>query len=320
MKDFFELREEFAQINEANMSGGIKAELNKLQQWWNENHVSMGLYDPKDKAKKKSQLFPILYPPFDVIRSGGILVLGYNPGGAGGRVDEFIAAVEKSKKEHNGIPPVYDKQKGGWYHVYAYDDIKGGVTTGKKGQYSKRYTKKGPKGEEKLSKFNTKHWHGKGNRPASLSELGAFQFNASLNTMFDDLGLSSYRKKMMHSNWIPFNSVNDSFKSKGAVERVSTPWVEALIKTSKPKLIVCPTKIFKLFQKHMGMKVDKKSLQIRKESNSHLFYASGVLPNGVNVVSFSHWSSSQVGGPKNPNWNEKNIKAIKKDIQRMLKN
>ena len=318
------------------MSGGIKAELNKLQQWWNENHVSKGLYDPKDNSKKKSQLLPILYPPFDVIRSGGILVLGYNPGGAGGKINEFIAAVEKSKKEHNGIPPVYDKKKGGWYHVYAYDDIKGGVTTGKTGKYSKRYKKRGPKGEERLSKFNTKQWHGKDKKSAGLSDLGAFNFNAAFNKMLEDMELSNWRGKLMHANFIPFNSVNVKAiptKHKPEIEKLSAEWVKALIRTSKPSMIVLAGgSTAKAFKKNIGMAKEKGGIIVHAHPSAkqkeridsgekvslEQYYSTGVY-NGIPVVQFLHWTGHQKGGPLKATWkNPENVEVISADFKRLL--
>lgn len=294
------------------MPGGIRDELNKLQAWWSANAGPKGFLDQADAGKgTKYSLMPILEPPFDMIRSGGILVLGYNPGAGGGVefLKKLVADVRKQDDAGN-MPLLYDKSKGGWHYTR---DLRRGTDNIRRKRYEKR-------GEDiKISALNSSDWLSRKSVNKNLHKKGSFPYHRAFNKMLDDLGLESYRERTMTTNFIPFNSKKDNIPYKREVEKVSAPWVKAFIKASKPKIIFCPMKTYDLTMKLLGGKSDSRSKQIRKLSNNHRFYEAGILADGTPIVGFAHWSQSSVGGPSNPNWTEENVEAMSKDIKRLMK-
>ena len=335
--------DEFYGLSEASMPGGIKDELNKLQIWWNENHLSLDLWNPKNP--KKVTLYPIISPPFDVIRSGGIAVIGYNPGAAGGRTKDFDKAVSAAMKKTKGMPPVWDAKRGGWFYSVEYRDENAPIN-----QRKKRYATKDE--EKELSAFLTKDWWSKSKKKTGLSDLGGHYYHAALNKMIEDMAealggsegatIIGYREKLMHTNFIPFNSKNDSFNKRSQVETASVPWLQAYIKTVKPRMIVCPVGTFKLMQKKMGMKIAKDGLVVysapsaaekdaglsqenpsttvggKKKSLQKYYYTGNYK--GIPVVAFTHWTGNQKGGPSKATWkDEGKLALIAADFHRLLK-
>ena len=339
----YDMQEDSEELIEASMPGGIKVELNKLQTWWNENHLALDLWNPKNP--KKVTLYPIISPPFDVIRSGGIAVIGYNPGAAGGRTKDFDKAVAAAMKETKGMPPVYDEKRGGWFYSIEYRDAKAPIN-----QRKKRYSTK--EEEKELSAFLTKDWWSKSKKKTGLSELGGHLYHAALNKMIEDMAealggsdgsmILGYREKLMHTNFVPFNSKNDAFSARTQVENASVPWMEAYIRTVKPRMIVCPIGTFKLMQKRMGMKIAKDGLVVYsapsaaekeagldqdnpsavvqgKKKSLQQYYLTGNYK-GIPVVAFTHWTGNQKGGPSKATWNDdEKLALIAADFARLLK-
>ena len=341
--DDFHDENESVELQESSMPGGIKNELNKLQVWWNENHVSLNLWDPKDP--KKVRLYPILNPPFDVIRSGGIAVIGENPGAAGGNGNAFDKAVTAAMKKTGGMPPVWDERKGGWFYSMDYRN------SGKNNIRRKRYSSK--EEEKELSAFLTKDWWSKNKKKSGLSDIGAHYYHAALNKMIDDMVeisspedasvINKYRNKMMHTNFIPFNSNNADMESKGQVINASVPWIKSYIKTVKPQMIVTTLNMFGVMKSKLGMKVAKDGLIVYSSPSSQAekdaglsqdnpsveidgkkkslqrYYLTGDYK-GIPVVAFTHWTGSKKGGPLKATWKDKdNVELIASDFARLLK-
>jgi hypothetical protein len=340
--EFYRINESL-ELQESSMPGGIKNELNKLQLWWNDNHVSLNLWDPKDP--KKVRLYPIINPPFDVIRTGGIAVIGENPGAAGGQGNVFDKAVTAAMKKTGGMPPVWDEKKGGWFYSMDYRN------SGQNNVRRKRYSNK--EEEKELSAFLTKDWWSKNKKKSGLSEIGAHYYHAALNKMVDDMVeisspedasvINKYRNKMMHTNFIPFNSNNADMESKSQVINASVPWIKSYIKTVKPQMIVTTLNMFGIMKRKLGMKVAKDGLIVYaspssqaekdaglsqdnpsvtidgKKKSLQRYYLTGDY-NGIPVVAFTHWTGSKKGGPLKATWKDKdNVELIASDFARLLK-
>ena len=248
VKDFFEYRQELQEAK----GGGIKSELNKLQQWWDENALDLGFMDPV--SPRKVQLFPILSPPFDMISSGGILVMGYNPGAGANGERTFEDAVAAARKEDKAgkLPLLYDKKKGGWYYIISRRNDDGSASDKPVlGRRRKRYNKRGE--DIKLSVFNSEDWLSQKGVNKNMHTHGSFPYHRAFNKMLDDLELGHMREKVMASNFIPFNSTNDSFPNKGKVEKACVPWVQAFIKSSGPSVIFTTTTIYKKMKTYLGV-------------------------------------------------------------------
>ena len=283
--DFFKYR---SQLEEGKLSGSIKTEMNRMQDWYNaENAKGNG-------ALLKSGLLPIVRPPFDRVFKGGVLVMGINPGNGKGldkKRADFIKTFENGK-----APTAYDWETKTW--------VTGGmISTQTKGD--------GPRG-----KISDNYFVFDPNVDLKMNN----NFVKGARNMFSDLGLKGLSSKMMWTNMIPFPSkkIGSFGKHEQALYNMSVPWVKSFLKLSKPAMIFCPMSVFDKLSDHHGMSHDDKSEEILKTSNSHRFYQAGIMPDGTPVVGVAHWSTASVGGPNNPNWDEENIIAIKKDIERML--
>ena len=302
MKDFFHYRES---LLESSLPGSIKGELNKLQQWYDDNAMDMGFVSKKDPSSVK--VFPILERPFDLIKRGGILVLGYNPGAGNNAGELYKKAIEKVRERDNAgkLPLVFDKEKGGWHYILTQE--RDGTA-----EVGVRKTQE----EIKFSHFNTDKWYAGGNRGFKLHSKGSFNYYRAMNKMLDDLGMKASRSKLMAANYIPFPSSNVKALGKGkqTLIDISTPWVRQFIKVSSPSIIFCPLEVFDILDEKIGIDTSKRNL------NAKGLYRSGTLRDstGAPVVAFAHWTGSQSGGPTKKSWNEKSIGLIQRDIKRML--
>lgn len=304
MKDFFQYLDT---LEESTLPGSVKGELNKLQQWYDDNAVDKGFMSEKDPSDVK--IYPILERPFDQIKKGGILVLGINPGTGNNAGKLFNAAIKKvrAKDKAGRLPLVFDKAKGGWHYI---------ITNERDGTAQVGIRKKND--DIKFSHFNTDQWYAAGNRGFKLHSKGSYNYYRAFNKMLDDLGMEEERPSLMQANWIPFASANTtkevmSGSLKNQLFRISAPWVESLIKVSKPKLIVCPLGVFNKLEDNFGMSIDERL------SVSGL-YRSGRLNDSrkTPVVGFAHWTGHLSGGPTKKSW-KKNIEAYKADIQELMK-
>jgi hypothetical protein len=287
MKDFFQYREE---LLEGKLSGSIKTEMNKMQNWWNEENTK------SNGALLKSGLFPIVMPPFDRLFKRGVVVMGINPGNGKGWDKKRTEYVNNFK---NGqAPTAFDWETKTW------------ITAGHIGHKNAR-TGNGERGKISDSPyiFDPK---------VDISSNSNYVKGAK--KMMKDLGLNGLSSKMMWCNMIPFPSkkIGSFGKHKEELYKMSVPWVRSFLKLTKPNLVFVPMAVFDMLGDYHGMSHDNESEEILKSSNSHRFYQAGMMPDGTPVVGFSHWSTASVGGPSNPNWDEENVIAIKKDLERML--
>jgi hypothetical protein len=303
MKDFFQYLDT---LEESTLPGSVRGELNKLQQWYDDNAIDKGLMSKKDPSDVK--IYPILERPFDQIKKGGILVLGINPGAGNNAGKLFADAIKKvrAKDKAGRLPLVFDKAKGGWHYI---------ITNERDGTAQVGIRKKND--DIKFSHFNTDQWYAAKNRGFKLHSKGSYNYYRAFNKMLDDLGMEEERPSLMQANWIPFPSVNTkkevmSGGLKNELYRISTPWVESLIKVSKPKLIVCPLEVFDKLGKNIGISRENR-LSVKGQ------YRSGRLKNDAQtpVVGFVHWTGFGALPTKSA-W-KKNIEAYKADIQELMK-
>lgn len=202
MKSFYaNLLEET--LNESAMTDS----LNDLQDYWSANAEYF--------MNQSSPLFPMLSRPFDRIRKGGVLIIGINPGS--GKTNDIerkkVYDVFKGKQ-----PPVFNKRTRTWRNV-DFD----------------RTDKENRGGKEKnvgFSTFNIDEWKKRGG--------GNPKFQKNMSSIMKKIGRTDLSNKIMMSNIVPFPSNNEkSFGSKKSeLMRLGFVWVQEMIKTSKPKVII----------------------------------------------------------------------------------
>ena len=290
MKGFFELREELEHLDEGKLSGSIKTEMNKMQDWWNEeNTKSKG-------ALLKSGLLPILMPPFDRLFKKGVVVMGINPGN--GKDWEKKRTEYVNNFKNGQAPDAFDWETKTWITAGHIEHKGSHTVTTDRGKIS-----------DSPHIFDPK---------VDISSNSNYVKGAK--RMMKDLGLNGLSSKMMWCNMIPFPSkkVGSFGKHEKELYKMSVSWVRSFLKLTKPSLLFVPMSVFTMLDEYHGMSYNDESEEIRKSSNGKRFYQAGIMPDGTPVVGFTHWSTASVGGPSNPNWDEENIIYIKKDLERML--
>lgn len=200
--DFFQFREN-QQLDESAMTDA----LNDLQDYWSDNAEYF--------MDQSSPLFPILSRPFDRIRKGGVLVIGINPGSG--------AIRDKNRKKIYSLfkgkqPPVFNKRTRTWRNVDT-DKVDPKNRGGKEENVG-------------FSVFDTKEWEKRGG--------GGSKYIDNLSSILKKIDRADLSNKVMNANIIPFPSTSKkSFKGKQSeMLKLGFKWINELIKTSKPKVII----------------------------------------------------------------------------------
>lgn len=317
---------EFRQfLSEQSEPAGIRNSLNDLQDWWNENAEKEGFMSPPKVTGRSvrhtpQKLYPIMHPPIDRVRVGGILVMGYNPRASDQIRDEYDKLVDETIKKHGKMPDLYDKSKKRWYHTY--DKRPDGKTVRKK--YAKKMDQ---------SYYDTKEWYQRNRKRAvgsMHSEKGAYHFQASILKMFEDIELDFDMSKIMSTNYNPFPSNNATFPAKGKVDKACVPFLKSVVKTCKPSMIVCSADAFKAMRENMNLRTFKNDIEVLAEPSDtqrdlgmsdknptidmplkngktkkvslEKYFQVGSL-DGVPVVCLLHWTGHTKGGPTKATWN-----------------
>ena len=203
--DFFQFREA-QQLDESAMTDA----LNDLQDYWSDNaEYFMDQSEP---------LFPILSRPFDRIRKGGVLVIGINPGAGKGGSPNHKKRMDVYNLFKGEQPPVFNKRTRTWRSV---DGDK--VDPNNRG------------GKEKnigFSIFDADAWAKRGG--------GGSKYVDNMKSILNKIERKDLSGKVMNANIIPFPSNSEkSFKGKKSeLMKLGYKWVNEMIKTSRPKVII----------------------------------------------------------------------------------
>lgn len=297
MKDFFQLREELQQLNESGMTDA----LNDLQDFWNMN--------AKQFMNQSNPLFPMFARPYDRIVTGGVMIVGINPGSAG----PANAQRKELYKVFSGKqPPVWDKEKRRWRQV----DVGRGFADGDKNQRKEkklRFSQLTPEFEKRGGSTQNKYTKGWRNLLKALDR--------------EDLA-----SKIMMTNLVPFPSTGKKSFPKGAqgqkMMELSYKWLREYIKVAKPSVvIVAGTDGWKAIKPMMSSEVSTSEISAISKTGSETnsrggkigsILKVGKLQDGTPVLNFMH-PSSQSGQPTGPTYKDPNkLKQIRQVFNRYV--